>query len=119
MCKYVVIYTLYYTQKVQYTKVGYSMKQDYSDRILKEFDEHPIKSKLWADTKFFYLQYIWHILHPLQNHQLKKLATPQDIMLKQIKARLRQKELLQKYEHLTNEQLDRIYQLFDDNDTDS
>ena len=95
------------------------MKQDYSDKILKEFDEHPIKSKLLADTKFFYLQYIWPILHPFQNHQLKKFATPSDTMLKQIKTRLHEKELLQKYEHLTNEQLDRIYQLFDDNDTDS
>lgn len=61
---------------------------NYSDRILKEFDEHPVKCKIWAD-----------------------------IMLKQIKTRLHEKELLQKYEHLTNEQLDRIYQLFDDTDS--
>ena len=90
---------------------------NYSDRILKEFDEHPVKCKIWADTRSFYLRYIWPILHPLQNHQLKKLTTPSDIMLKQIKTILHEKELLQKYEHLTNEQLDRIYQLFDDTDS--
>lgn len=93
------------------------MKQDYSDKILDEFNKHPIKCKVWADTRSFYLQYIWPILHPLKNHQLKKLTTPSDIMLKQIKTRLHEKELLQKYEHLTNEQLDRIYQLFDDTDS--
>ena len=95
------------------------MKQDYSDKILKEFDEHPIKSKLWADTKFFYLQYIWPILHPVQHYQLKKFSTQSDELLKKVKTRLHEKELLQKYEHLTQEQLDRIYQLFNDNDTDS
>lgn len=93
------------------------MKQDYNDKILDEFNKHPIKCKVWADTRSFYLQYIWPILHPLKNHQLKKLTTPSDIMLKQIKTRLHEKELLQKYEHLTNEQLDRIYQLFDDTDS--
>ena len=92
------------------------MKQDYSDKILEEFDRHPIRCKIWADTKFFYLQYIWPVLHPVQNYQLKKLATPSDEVLKKIKTRLHEKELLQKYEHLTPEQLDRIYQLFDDND---
>lgn len=95
------------------------MKQDYSDKILDEFNKHPIKCKVWADTRSFYLRYIWPILHPLQNHQLKKIATQSDTMLKQIKTRLHEKELLQKYEHLTQEQLNRIYQLFDDNDTDS
>lgn len=90
-----------------------------NDKILEEYEKDPIRCQRWANRRAFYLTYIWPALHPIQNYRLKKLTTPSDIMLKQIKARLRQKELLQKYEHLTQEQLDRIYQLFDDNDTDS
>ena len=93
------------------------MKQDYSDKILKEYEKDPIKCQRWADRRAFYLTYIWPVLHPIQNYRLKKFSTPSDEMLKQIKTRLHEKELLQKYEHLTQEQLDRIYQLFDDTDS--
>ena len=43
-----------------------------------------------------------------------------DEMLQKIKTRLHEKELLQKYEHLTPEQVDMIWQkVFSNNDTDS
>lgn len=95
--------------------MGYNMKLN--DKILDEYEKDPIKCQKWADRRVFYLTYIWPVLHPIQNYRLKKFSTPSDEMLKQIKTRLHEKELLQKYEHLTNEQLDRIYQLFDDTDS--
>lgn len=82
--------------------MGYNMKLN--DKILDEYEKDPIKCQKWADRRVFYLTYIWPVLHPIQNYRLKKFSTPSDEMLKQIKTRLHEKELLQKYEHLTNEQ---------------
>lgn len=92
------------------------MKQDYSDKILKEFDEHPIRCKIWADTRFFYLQYIWPILHPIENCRLKKMSKD----VKQFQNEMRKRELMHKYDNLTDEQVNLIWQkVFSDDDTDS
>ena len=90
-----------------------------NDKILEEYEKDPIKCQRWADRRAFYLTYIWPILHPIQNYRLKNL-TQSDEMLQKIKNRLRRQELMQKYEHLTPEQVDMIWQkVFSDDDTDS
>lgn len=89
-----------------------------NDKILKEYEEDPIRCQKWADRRAFYLTYIWPILHPIQNYKLKKL-TPSDEMLQKIKNRLRKKELMQKYEHLTQEQVDLIWRKVFTDETDS
>ena len=94
------------------------MKQDYSDKILEEFDKHPIKYRLWADTRFFYLEHIWPLLHPIQNREIKKYMAEDG--LNKLRRAMKHKELMQKYEHLTQEQVDLIWQkVFSDDDTDS
>ena len=74
------------------------------------------KVQRWVDRRMFYLTYIWPVLHPIQYYRFKRISTQPNEMLQKIKTMLHEKELLQKYKHLTNEQLDKIYQLFDDND---
>lgn len=96
------------------------MKQDYSDKILKEYEKNPIRCQKWADRRCFYLQYIWPLLHPVQNYQLKKIMTPTDEALNRLHKAIKHKELMQKYEHLTQEQVDLIWQkVFDDNDNNN
>lgn len=91
-----------------------------NDKILEEYEKDPIRCQKWADRRCFYLKYIWPLLHPIQNYQLKKFTTQSNEMLQKIKTRLHEKELLQKYEHLTPEQVDMIWQkVFSNNDTDS
>ena len=96
------------------------MKQDYSDKILKEYEKNPIRCQKWADRRCFYLKYIWPLLHPVQNYQLKKIMTPTDEALNRLHKAIKHKELMQKYEHLTQEQVNLIWQkVFSDDDTDS
>lgn len=89
-----------------------------NDKILEEYENDPIKCQKWADRRTFYLTYIWPILHPIQNYRLKKL-TPSDEMLQNIKNRLRRQELMDKYNNLTEEQVELIWQKVFSDDTDS
>ena len=97
--------------------MGYNMKLN--DKILEEYEKDPIKCQKWADRRVFYLTYIWPVLHPIQNYRLKKFSTPSDEMLQKIKNRLRRQELMDKYNNLTEEQVQVIWKKVFSDDTDS
>ena len=90
-----------------------------NDKILDEYEKDPIRCQRWANRRAFYLTYIWPVLHPIQNYRLKKFSTPSDEMLKKIKNRLRRQELIDKYNNLTEEQVQLILQKVFNDDTDS
>lgn len=98
------------------------MKQDYNDidEVMEEFNKHPIRCQLWANSRAFYIKYLWPILHPLRYRDYKKHDTTSiEDDLKKLHAEMHKRELMQKY-NLTEEQLaDKLKHLFEDDDTDS